>query len=319
MKKMIALIILSCLFILSACNASAASQMIVYTNADDEAVQAMEEALEAENMESEVKIQSFGTSELGGKLMAEGTDIEADVVTMSSYFLESAQQENEMFASLTDDRTVLEDYGAYQIPILGNAGAIFVNTEALEAANVAMPQSILDLTDPQYEGLISFPNLFDSSTGWLLIQAIIATYGDEEGEKVIAALKENAGPHIESSGSGPIKKVKSGEVPIGFGLRNQAVQAQVDGLPIDVIDPEEGNYTLVESVSVIDKENNEEAEKVAKIIAEKARETLLKEYPVVLYEGESIDAAHEADFKQYKEKLTVELLEKHQDIFQDAK
>ena len=46
----------------------------------------------------------------------------------------------------------------------------------------------------------------DSSTGWLLVQAIIKEYGEEEGKKILADLIKNAGPHIESSGSGPIKK-----------------------------------------------------------------------------------------------------------------
>ena len=36
--------------------------------------------------------QTFGTSELGGKLMVEGKNIEADVVTMSSFYLDSAQE-----------------------------------------------------------------------------------------------------------------------------------------------------------------------------------------------------------------------------------
>ena len=36
--------------------------------------------------------QTFGTSELGGKLLAEGADIEADLVTMSSFYLDSAQE-----------------------------------------------------------------------------------------------------------------------------------------------------------------------------------------------------------------------------------
>src|SRR5699024_5765980 len=100
MKKLVGCIGLMCLLLLAACNASAASQVVLYTNADDEAVAAMEAALEKEGLIDDVKIQSFGTSELGGRLMAEGTSIEADIVTMSSYFLESAQQSQNMFTSL---------------------------------------------------------------------------------------------------------------------------------------------------------------------------------------------------------------------------
>ena len=45
---------------------------------------------------------------------------------------------------------------------------------------------------------------------------------------------KNAGPHIESSGSGPIKKVRAGEVAVGFGLRHQAAADKASGLPIDL-------------------------------------------------------------------------------------
>ena len=40
---------------------------------------------------------------------------------------------------------------------------------------------------------------------------------------------------------------------IGFGLRQQAVADKADGLPIDYIDPEEGNFSLTESVAIVDK------------------------------------------------------------------
>lgn len=41
-------------------------------------------------------IQSFGTSELGGKLAAEGKNIEADVVTLSTYYLDSFQKKEKL-------------------------------------------------------------------------------------------------------------------------------------------------------------------------------------------------------------------------------
>ncbi len=306
---------------LAACsvvNSAKEDRVVIYSNADDEAVVAMEDALDQEGYEGKYTIQSMGTSELGGKLMAEGNHIEADIVTMASYFLESAQQENDMFAQVEHKKDVLQDYGNYQLPILGNAGAIFVNTKALEEQGLSAPESIKDLAKPEYEGQFSFPNLFDSSTGWLLIQGVIGTYGEEEGAEIIAHLKKNAGPHIESSGSGPIKKVKTGEVAIGFGLRNQAVQAKAEGLPIEVIDPAEGNYTLTESVSVVEKEDNTLAVEMAQVLAEKARPALLEEYPVMLYEGETLTAENEANFTSWPSTLTVDLLEQHQMIFEEA-
>ncbi|MDQ7863074.1 hypothetical protein RCO48_24690 [Peribacillus frigoritolerans] len=46
-----------------------------------------------------------------------------------------------------------------------------------------MPTTIKDLTKPEYKGFVSIPNILDSSTGWLLVQAIISQYGDAEGKR----------------------------------------------------------------------------------------------------------------------------------------
>ena len=59
---------------------AAGEQVILYTNADDEAVEAMKNALDSNGYEGKYIVQTFGTSELGGKLLAEGADIEADLV-----------------------------------------------------------------------------------------------------------------------------------------------------------------------------------------------------------------------------------------------
>ena len=82
-----------------------------------------------------------------------------------------------------------------------------------------MPDSIKDLADPVYQDMVSVTDVKSSSTGWLLIQALVSQYGEEEGGTILAGIYQNAGPHIESSGSGPLKKVRAGEVAIGFGLR----------------------------------------------------------------------------------------------------
>ena len=68
------------------------SEVIIYTNADEEAQKAMKNALDANGMKGAYLMQSFGTSELGGKLAAEGKNIEADVVTISTYYLDSFQK-----------------------------------------------------------------------------------------------------------------------------------------------------------------------------------------------------------------------------------
>lgn len=326
MKKSTAMMLgtVSSAFALAACGGTSAEtkdQVIIYSNADDEAVEVMEATLDEKGYEGKYLIQSFGTSELGGKMMAEGTKIEADVVTMASYFIESAQSSKSMFVEQSSDLKPLDETNPYALPILGNTGSIFINSDLLAQKGLPVPKTIKDLTDPIYKDLVSFPNILDSSTGWLLVQAIISEYGEEEGKQVLADLIKNAGPHIESSGSGPIKKVKTGEVVAGFGLRIQAIDAKNEGLPIEYIDPTEGNFTLTESVAVVDKEGDDAlALEIAKVIATEARTDLLEQYPVALYEGEQVNAEHiPAHLKKWDTTLTVDLLEKHQTFFKEAK
>jgi len=315
---------LSLVLILAACGKSSAeeNQIVISTNGDEEAIEAMKAALDSEGYEGKYVVQSLGTSELGGKLIAEGDQIDADIVTMSSYFIESAQEKNSMFEDLTFESNSLEEFPSYYTPILANTGSLFANTEVLKQKGLDMPTSIKDLTKPEYEGLVSIPNILDSSTGWLLVQAIINEYGEEEGQTILHDLIANVGPHLESSGSGPIKKVQAGEVAVGFGLRHQAVEAKEQGAPIDFIDPTEGNFSLTESIAVVDKgeETNTLAMEMAEVIVTDARSDLITYYPVALYEGETVaDVNKPAHSAVYSEPLTVELLEAHQDYFKSAK
>lgn len=110
-----------------------------------------------------------------------------------------------------------------------------------EKNNLSISTSIKDLQNPIYKGMLSITDIKSSSTAWLLIQALISEYGEDEAKSILKDIYANAGEHIESSGSAPIKKVRAGEVALGFGLRQKAVSDKKEGLPIDYVDPKEGN------------------------------------------------------------------------------
>lgn len=155
-----------------------------------------------------------------------------------------------------------------------------------------------------------------------MIQALVSEYGEDGTQEILTGIYENAGAHIEQSGSGPIKKVRAGEVAIGFGLRHQAVADKESGLPVDYIDPTEGNFTLTESIGVVDKgdKTNELAQEMVQCIIEKGREALMEYYPVPLYEGENADSSAIApNSKVFDEPLTVELLDKHRALSEACK
>ena len=317
---LVATVCMTCLF---GCGSKETEEQIIfYSNADDEAVEVMKETLDANGYEGKYVFQSLGTSELGGKMLAEGKDIEADVITMSSYYIDSAQSEYDMFKDLDFDVNTTEEYPSYYAPFLANQGAVLLNTAILSENDLVAPTSVKDLANPEYAGYISVVDIQGSSTAWLMIQSLINEYGDDETKEILEDIYANAGAHMEQSGSGPIKKVRAGEVAIGFGLRHQAVADKKEGLPVDFVDPTEGNFTLTESLAVVDKgdDTNTLAMEMVQCIIEDGREDLMKFYPVPLYDGESEDAdAVSANSKVFPEALTVELLEQHQKLSESCK
>ena len=299
-KKYLALGTALTLTLLAGCGSSGSGddQIVIYSNADEEAVTAMENALDAGGYEGKYIVQTYGTSELGGKLLAEGTNLEADLVTMSTFYLQSAQEQNNMFLPLDFEVNTLEEVPDYTAPITSQEGAIILNTELMASENLPTPTCLKDLADPVYAGQVAVTDIQSSSTAWLLIQALVDAYGEDGAEETLAAIYDNCGAHIETSGSGPLKLCRAGEVAIGFGLRHQAVADKADGLPIDYVDPTEGNFSLTESVAVLDKgeDTNPLAMEMARCIIENGRAELIQTYPNPLYEGETADPANQSDY-----------------------
>ena len=315
-----------CLGALAACSKNSGSgkddQVVIYSNADEEAVKAMENALDNNGYKGKYIFQTYGTSELGGKLLAEGTNLEADLVTMSTFYLQSAQEQNNMFQTLDFEVNTLTEVPDYTAPITSQEGAIILNTELMKSEDLPMPTSLKDLTKKEYAGQIAVTDIQSSSTAWLLIQALVDAYGEEEAQEVLAGIYENCGAHIETSGSGPLKLCRAGEVAIGFGLRHQAVADKNDDMPIDYVDPEEGNFSLTESLAVVDKgeDTNPLAMEMAQCIMEHGREELIKTYPNPLYEGETADPDNQsANPSVFEQPLTFELFQAHQKLSEAAK
>ena len=322
LKGMLALSLL-CGLLLTGCSSSVGDKVIIYSNADDEAVTAIKNALDNNGFKDQYLLQTFATSELGGKLLAEGKNIEADLITMSSFYLDSAQDDKNMFIDLNLSTKTLEQYPSFYSPMTSQEGAIIVNTKEMENNKLPTPTCLKDLAKPIYKDMISVIDIQSSSTAWLLIQALVDAYGEAGAKEVLKGIYDNAGVHIESSGSGPIKKVRAGEVAIGFGLRHQAVRDKISGLPIDYVDPTEGNFSLTESVAVVDKDNQSNQEKVkqmAECIIKNGRTELLETYPNPLYVGETSDSIYKSTYpKVFQEELSVSLLQKHQKISEESK
>lgn len=305
------------LFLGSSVIGNAQKKVIIYSNADEEAIEVMRDTLDNNGYKDQYLIQSLGTNELGGRVMVEGKTIEADILTLSSYYLDSGESKNQMFQPLNNP-LIPNEPSSYAQPLIGLEGTLIINPQVLKENKLTPPKSFKELADSRYQGLVSIPDIRGSSTGWLLVQALIDTYGETEGRVLLSKIIKNSGPHLEQSGSGPLKKVRSGEVAIAFGLRHQAIKDKAAGLPVDFIDPTEGNYVLKEAIARVDHGKNELADQMVATLLNKGRKAIFAIYQTPIYPGEVSPAAQEAAPKEFPEKLTVSLLEKHQKLFEES-
>ena len=311
------------MLLLAGCGISVdADKVVIYSNADTEAIAAMTAALDAGGYRGKYVFETYGTGELGGKLLIEGAGLEADIITMSTFYIQETQKLQSMFLPLEFVPETVEPCPEYAAPLTSQEGAIIVNTQLLQEYGLPMPTQLKDLADPVYAGHLAVTDPQSSTTGWLLLQALIHAYGEEEAQRILSLIYANAGDHVESSGSAPLKLCKAGEVAIGFGLRHQAVSAKAEGLPVDYVDPVEGNFSLTESLAVVDKgtRTKELALEMAQCILKDGRADLMEHYPNPLYLGETGDADKLSAYPSvFPEELTFALYNRHLEISEAAK
>lgn len=294
-------------------------QLVIYTNADTEAVNIMKKTLDSNGFKGGYKFQEFGSSDLNAKLIAEGSNISSDIITLSTFYIDSAQNSSQVFAEWNTPSNVINSRSTYQSPILGNEGAIIVNTDTLKQANLPMPKSIKDLANPIYKDQLSFPSLEGSTTGWLMVQALIQTYGKNEAENILSGMIRNAGSMMTNSGSAPVQNIESGQVAVSYGLRVQGEKATTK-MPVSIVDPTEGNFVLTESVAVLQHEKiKPEAKKAAEILSTKTRSEMIDQYPIALFNNEEKPSLKSDRVKFFDQTLTTDLLKEHINLFNTAK
>ena len=61
---------------------------------------------------------------------------------MSTFYIDSAQEQNEMFRDLEFEVNTLDEFPSYCAPITAQEGTILVNTEMLKENGLPMPESL---------------------------------------------------------------------------------------------------------------------------------------------------------------------------------
>jgi len=252
LKKNIFILIALCLLALSAC-AKSGHTVVIYTSAEEYRREAMLVDLNARFPNYNINIEYYSTGGLLAKMLAEGTDIDCDIIGEMEYA--NLDRIIEFLADLSAYDTssytadMIPDQPRY-LPWYRNGGCIAVNRIALSERGLPIPESYDDLLNPVYRGLISMPNPLSSGTGYMFLKSLVNTWGEQRAFDYFDELSLNI-LSFTSSGSGPVNALKEKEAAIGFAMTAQTVSAINDGFPLRIHFFQEGSPFSLYGIGMI--------------------------------------------------------------------
>jgi iron(III) transport system substrate-binding protein len=234
-------------------------------------VDLLEEKLDEEFPDMDIKIEYMITSNIAAKVLIEKESSECDIVFAQEYaYLEQLAEADALsdldglydFSVFTSD-AVASEYSSYIIPTEKTGGGIIINNKVLEDRSIDKPTSYQDLLKPEFKGLISMPNPKSSSTGYMFYLSLVNEWGEEKALEFFDGFAKNV-LSFTSSGSGPVNALSQNEVAVGLGMIPQAVEKISGGNEhLEIIFFEEGApYTLYGSSVVKGKDKKENVMKV---------------------------------------------------------
>lgn len=240
-----------------------ADELTVYTALEEEEIAAYVEAAQAAMPDTDINVLRLSTGKLGARLLAEAENPQADLIwgwavsaMMDPQILEMLEPYAAKGADVLPDTFRGED-GKWFAPI-GYMGAFCVNTARLEEKGLAMPSSWADLEDPAFKGEVVMPDPNSSGTGYLHVNAVLQSTGEEAGWAQLEAIDPNMAQYT-SSGSKPCKSARVGEYTVGISLAFTAMQSIEEGYPLAMVFPEGGVGYELEASGLMASSDNKEA------------------------------------------------------------
>lgn len=283
----IALIIaLSCLAFVGC---SSKKTIIIYTSAESFRIDYMNKRMKEQFPDYDVRIEYKSSGDQASLMKAAGTSVECHITHDLEYGNAADLASLGIFADLTnviDFNKFVEDttVSQYYAPELRNGGAIILNMDVINERGLDEPTCYEDLLDPQYQGLISMSNPKTSGTGYMFLLSLVNEWGEDEALDYFDKLSENI-LAFESSGSGPVNKLITKEVAIGFGMISHAVQQINEGANLKILFFEEGApYSLYGQAIIAGNETDPAVMEVFKFLANDLTEEMCELfYPEKLY------------------------------------
>lgn len=260
MKRIVAGLLILTLALTLAASITAKDSIVICSSAEQFRNDALQEELNKRFPQYNVVVMYMPTGKAATKILTEGTHTEVDIlVGLESGYL----------SKLQDNLANIE--GLSRIPYLEGlepaanhnrwvtwerfAGAIIVNRDILDKNGLPVPTGYTDLLKPEYRNFIAMPDPKSSGTGYFYYKNWVNTMGEEKALAYVDALYNNVKQFTES-GSGPIKLLIQGEAAVALGMTFQAVNEINNGMPFEILYPEEGSpYSLTGTAMIEGKQN----------------------------------------------------------------
>ena len=221
---------------LAPASAPAASEVVVYTAADEKLHAAVAAAFTQAHPGIAVRVVNLSTGPITEKAIAEKANPQVDVIyavnTIALEQLKAAGALEPYSPKGTRIPAQFTDPDGFYLNHWLTLMVMGVNTKVLEQKRLPVPVSWEDLAKPQYKGLISVPAPTKSGTGLTIYTTLVDAFGWDYLDKLHANIFQYA-----SSGGAPGRQAGSGEVAIGLTYDTVVLDQIKAGLPIKMVFP----------------------------------------------------------------------------------
>ena len=262
-------------------------ELVVYSGRNENLVRPVIEQFE-EQSGIAVEVRYADTSELTATLLEEGDASPADVFFSQDAGALAALEAAGLLAELpapliepVDPR--FRDPEARWTGITGRARTIVYNPE--ELASDELPESILEVADPKWEGRVGVAPTNASFVSH--VSALVEDLGEARVKEFLTELDAND-PKIYDSNGLVVKAVDAGEVDLGLVNHYYALNEKQENPEANVANayPQEGAFVNLAGVGIIDgAENRTQAEEFVEfLLSEEGQEFFraeTNEYPLV--------------------------------------
>jgi iron(III) transport system substrate-binding protein len=233
------------------CGGSEDETVTVYSGREEELVAPLFEVYEEESGD-EVEVRYGDSAELAATLLEEGDNTPADVFFSQDAGALGALEKEEMLSVLGEDLSmkVDEPFRSADGNWVGTSGrARVIAYDTRELSERDLPASVLELTEPEWEGRIGWAPTNGSFQAF--VTALRLTEGDDVAREWLEGMEANGTQSFDSNSS--IRDaIAAGEIDAGLINHYYVAQAQAEegaDYPVDVYFPPNGDVGALINVA----------------------------------------------------------------------